>query len=141
MDISVGKTYKITNKDKKTYYEEIEFKNEDGDSLTKQSCYRQGVVHLTPQNDDEVEALLDSIEDDDGIELSDFEVWESVSVYDEVSVEWEEDGGYSYEDIEELVVENESELSAEEYMEEELGYKESGWTHYWINGSLSLENV
>ena len=36
MDISVGKTYKITNKDKKTYYEEIEFKNENGDSLTKQ---------------------------------------------------------------------------------------------------------
>jgi hypothetical protein len=65
--------------------------------------------------------------------LSGFSEWESISVFDEVGVEWEDDGEYSYSDIEELVEENESELSVEEYMESELGYKESGWVNYWFS--------
>lgn len=141
MEISIGNTYEITNKDKKSYHEEIEFKNDNGDSLIKQSCYRQGVVHITPQNEQEVKDLQDAIEDDDGIELNDFEDWEPLSVFDEVSVEWEEDGEYSYEDIEELIEENESDLSVEDYMEEELGYKESGWTSSYMRGSLKVKKV
>ena len=93
MKIEIGKEYTITNKYKKSYVETEYLKtyNDDsGDIISVQTGWRSGTWTVTPQEEHEVEMLVEAMTDefDDDLWMNDFENAEMDSSWDGCWDEW-----------------------------------------------------
>lgn len=89
MKIEIGKTYSVCPKWKKSYEETEYFVHEDNRVVGVSTLWRSGNVNITPQNEDEVEVLMDAIADEDGedgpFEPYGFEEYEFTDSWDGIS--------------------------------------------------------
>ena len=93
MKIEIGKEYTITNKYKKSYVETEYLKNyndDSGDIISVQTGWRSGTWTVTPQEEHEVEMLVEAMTDefDDDLWMNDFENAEMDSSWDGCWDEW-----------------------------------------------------
>lgn len=108
MKIEIGKTYNVCNKWKKSYEEIETYLHEDGRVVTVATLWRSGNVNVTPQNEDEVEALEFAIaNDDDVFEPYAFEEFEFCDSWDGVSEDLEFIGDWKEEEKDAITHEHE----------------------------------
>lgn len=84
MNIEIGKTYQVSNKYKKCYVEYEYLKNYDTDPMDTvviETGWRSGNWFVTPQEEHEVEMLVEAMADDfeDELEMNDFSEAENFS--------------------------------------------------------------
>lgn len=139
MKIEIGKTYRITNKFKKSYIEREEFVK-DNMHIYYETGWRSGTWEITPQDDDEVAMLEEAMEDDydDTLYPDSFNETEMIESYD---------GCWGDVDFPDLLSEEEQEELQEQIDED--GYYDAltnaGWEQHdmecWFNGPITVEEV
>jgi hypothetical protein len=141
--VEIGKCYEISPKWKKSYIEEEIFSN-GTKSVGVETCWRGGTVHITPQNEDEVEWLqdaLDSAEENeygDAFEPTDFEEYEFVDAWDGCSEDYHYYGeGWTDEEKETLEESMEDEFASS--VLEEAGYESHDLEVIIHNGIVATE--
>lgn len=143
MNIEIGKCYQITPKWKKSVQEIEYFRNQDGTKIVECSVlWRSGTFRVTPQNEDEVEALEYAIaNDDDAFEPYSFEEFEFLDTWDGCSEDLEfTSNGAEWTDEEIQMIENERE---EEFLSTVLEEREfdSYDSEIFIHNGIEVEEV
>lgn len=112
--IEIGKQYKVEPTFKKSVVEIEIMENEDKSKyVSVQELWRWGEYLVTPQNEEEVEMLMNGVNSDEGVCISDFEEWELDNTWDGCATDLEFWGkGWT---------EEEKEAFEEEYFEEYFG--------------------
>lgn len=112
MKIVIGKTYEITNKWKKSYVEIEEFKGEGDDIIKYETGWRSGTWQITPQDEEEVNMLVEAMSDDfdENLYPNEFQENEFIESWDGCWDDWDFSGvtsktGEELEDFEEEVME------------------------------------
>ena len=141
MKIEIGKEYTITNKYKKSYVEFEYFKDDHGDLIKVETGWRSGTWTVTPQEEHEVEWLVEAMTDefDDELCMNDFEEAEMDSSWDGCWDEWDW-SGYKSKTGEAL------EEFQEEVQDEGVCYLlDNGWDssecECYFQGQLLIEEV
>lgn len=102
MNIEIGKTYIIDNANKKSVFETETFAGPNNQYATIETMWRAGTFEITPQNDDEINDLLDALNHKHTLYLNQFEQWELVSTWDGCSEDLYTSNDILREDYEEL---------------------------------------
>ena len=92
MNIEIGKTYQVSNKYKKRYVEYEYLKNYDTDDVVCiETGWRSGNWFVTPQEEHEVEMLVEAMADDfeDELEMNDFSEEEMIDSWDGCWDDWD----------------------------------------------------
>ena len=112
MNIEIGKTYQVSNKYKKCYVEYEYLKNYDTDPMDTvviETGWRSGNWFVTPQEEHEVELLVEAMADDfeDELEMNDFSEAEMIDSWDGCWDDWDWTGYKSKEgeELEEFIEE------------------------------------
>lgn len=112
MNIEIGKTYQVSNKYKKCYVEYEYLKNYDTDPMDTvviETGWRSGNWFVTPQEEHEVEMLVEAMADDfeDELEMNDFSEAEMIDSWDGCWDDWDWTGYKSKEgeELEEFIEE------------------------------------
>jgi hypothetical protein len=142
MEIEIGKTYKVSNKYKKSYVEIEELYNRDTeDTITYETGWRSGTWEITPQDSDEVEMLKEAMEDDydDTLYPGSFNESEMIESWDGCWDDWDFSGVKSKSDEE---LEEFQELVQEEGVSYLLdnGYDTID-TECYFSGPITVEEV
>lgn len=130
MNIEIGKTYQVSNKYKKRYVEYEYLKNYDTDDVVCiETGWRGGNWFITPQEEHEVEMLVEAMADDfeDELEMNDFSEAEMIDSWDGCWDDWDWTG-YKSKEGEEL----------EEFIEE---VQEEGECYLLDNGFDNAECI
>ena len=148
MDIQIGKSYNLTNRNKKSYVEEMFYEKEDV-KIRRTVVWRSGTWEITPKNEEEVEKIKEYIDEDFDGKISpyeDFEEAEFVSSSDGVFEEWETIEGEL--DVDELMEQHEENVEEdedydyfdfEEYIEQEIECHLTDTECYFEGTPLKIE--
>jgi len=144
VQVEIGKTYSITNKWKKSYVEIEEFKDyegQTGDSIKYETGWRSGTWQITPQDQEEVDQLMDAQAEDweDVLHPNEFQEAEMIESWDGCWDDWDFSGVTSKSD-------EELEAFEEEVMEEGQGwFFDNGWDsadmECYFSGPITVEEV
>lgn len=136
MEIKVGQKYLVTPKYKKSVAE-LEFWRKGDRRFTIETLWRSGSWYITPQTDDEVVDLINCYENEEVLELYDFEDVEFLETYDGCATDW------SFHNIDD---EEEQEDIKEMFWEEgRMYFEDEGWdeldSELYIYNGIELEEV
>ncbi len=100
MDIKIGTRYQVSPKWKKSFEELESFRNYDTNKfIGVRTLWRGGSIFVTPQNEEEVQDLKDSLEQKDGEAFEPcYDVWELGDCWDGVSEDIEFYGDHENEE-------------------------------------------
>lgn len=143
MNIELNKTYRVTNRWKKTFVETCYYEHEDGRVISRDTLWRSGTVLITPLTQEDVAILTEAQDEDYEVVLclSDFEGFEFDSSWDGISEDYYSDDL----DVDNLLdsyydndVMTEEYFDFGSYIEEQLGF-ELVESDQFIQGSIMVE--
>jgi hypothetical protein len=145
--VEIGKQYSVSNRWKKSFIENTYYvKHHTGATIEREMLWRQGTFLVTPQNQEEVDLLMEAqAEDYEGTTyVESFEEFEFDSCWDGICEDYNSD---DVENIQELFDDfyDDEELQEEyfgfdDYIEQKLGY-DLDYSEQIIEGSILVEEV
>jgi len=146
VEVEIGKTYAVSNRRKKSFFETSNLENDDGQSVSREMLWRQGTFLVTPVNQAEVDLLMVAQEEhyESTVPMDFFEDTEFDSTWDGISEDFYSDDVEDILDLQDKYCEDDDLLeqyfSFEEYLEETRGFSEVDY-EVFIDGSIIVEKV
>ena len=121
--IVVNKTYHVSNKYKKSVIERNVMGDINGNTITSETGWRSGEFEITIKTEEERELLQNALDNEESLELNDFEEHEMYSTWDGCWEDFESDDTDLLEQLQEEYEANEEEyFGFQSFLEEEKGY-------------------
>lgn len=145
--VEIGKQYSISNRWKKSFIEITYYvKQTTADTIARETLWREGTFLVTPQNQEEVDLLMEAqAEDYEGVNYVDsFEEFEFDSCWDGICEDYTSDDVEDIQDLFDDFYDNEKlqeeYFGFDEYIERKLGY-DMEYCEQIIEGSILVEEV